>query len=461
MSKEHAQAVRKSDLYEYKGISKSLLERIAFLIVGTRKENEQGKPIGEPKPNEGFCTASQEVLAAMHGCSEREVGRQVQKFVRDGWLSIEEYRNEAGHRHYKYFMTAKQFKAIQARAMKKYPDDHEKAGYYIRTKSAKMRRDFKTVGGKTDDGSTVQAKSHDRLSGSLPTTSREALTTACAKPHDSESMNGLGTCVVLPSLIEEKMGCSGKTPEKPKPSDSLLQGKKEKTTPTPGAQENPTPAVRKTSTRVPRPAPPAPEHLEPAVTAKMKKLGFPEHVIAAITKMRDWSKALNNTTNLLSSYETLAMKPNGFASKMFDMWMPKRILSSGINDDCYDQGYEESVVAKNARPREERVAEEAMRWFCNLNEEKRHTIIEFPSTHSKTHFDAIKIEANQKQIVTAYLADLEERRRSEHERVMKLDREARARKAEIAEKAAHSGKPKVMATVAVGIPDESSGVDDI
>jgi hypothetical protein len=66
MAKEHAQAVRQSDLYEYKGISKSLLERIAYLIVGTRKEDERGHPIGEPKPNEGYCTASQEVLAAMH-----------------------------------------------------------------------------------------------------------------------------------------------------------------------------------------------------------------------------------------------------------------------------------------------------------------------------------------------------------------------------------------------------------
>lgn len=248
MSKEHAQAVRKSDLYEYKGISKSLLERIAYLIVGTRKENEQGKFIGEPKPNEGFCTASQEVLAAMHGCSEREVGRQVDKFVADGYLTRHEYRNEAGHRHYKYSMTAAQLKAIEKRAMKKYPDDHEKAGYYIRAKSTKMRRKYKTVGGKTDDGVTTNGaggKLHDRLSGTLPTTSREALTTACANPHDNESMNGLGTGVVLPSLIEEKMGCSEKTPEKSKPSDSPFQGKKEEPTPTPGAQDNTSPAGQK------------------------------------------------------------------------------------------------------------------------------------------------------------------------------------------------------------------------
>jgi hypothetical protein len=195
----------------------------------------------------------------------------------------------------------------------------------------------------------------------------------------------------------------------------------------------------------------------------MKKLGFPEAVVAQIQKMRDWSKALNNTSNVLSSYETLAMKPNNFAERMFAQWMPTRILSSafGYTDDCYDQGYEESIATKNARPKEERIAEEAMRWFCNLNGEKRHTIIEFPSTHSKTHFDAIKIEANQKQIVTAYLADLEDRRRSEHERVMKLDREARARKAEIAEKAARFGKPKPMVAAAARVPDNSFGVDGV
>ena len=438
MAKEHAQAVRKSDLYEYKGISKSLLERIAFLIVGARKEDERGKTIGEPKPNEGYCTASQQVLAAMHGCSEREVGRQVQKFVRDGWLSIEEYRNEAGHRHYKYFMTAKQLKAIQARAMKKYPDDHEKAGYYIRAKSAKMRRDFKTVGGKTDGGVTTNGaggKPHDRLSGSLPTTSREALTTACAKPHDNESMNGLGTGVVLPSLIEEKMGCSGKTPEKSKPSDSLFQGKKEEPTPTPGAQDNTSPAGAKTR-RGARPAPPPVELLEPRVVEKMVKLGFPAPVIAQIQKMKFWSEALNNTSNVLSSYESLCNNPNDFADRMFKMWMPKRILTAGgMGDDCYDQGWEESLAAKAAVPKEVRIQEEAISWFCSLcTDEKRHQICEF----SKTHWEAIKVEENKKLIAAAYLIYLEDRRREEHEDMMKKCRESAAKKAALEqERATH------------------------
>jgi hypothetical protein len=180
--------------------------------------------------------------------------------------------------------------------------------------------------------------------------------------------------------------------------------------------------------------------------------------------MREWSKALNNTTNLLSSYETLAMKPNGFASKMFDMWMPKRVLTSGgFEDDCYDQGYEESVTAKYAKPKEERIAEEAIPWFCNLKDEKQHSIIDFPQG-MKTYFAAVKIEANREQIAKAYVADLEDRRRAEHEHVMKLDREARARKAEIAEKAAQFGKPKTMVAAAARVPDNwfgADGVDDI
>ncbi len=231
-------------------------------------------------------------------------------------------------------------------------------------------------------------------------------------------------------------------PEKSKPKEdrnSLPQGKKEEPTPTPGAQDNTSPAGTKTR-RGARPAPPPVELLEPRVVEKMVKLGFPALVIAQIQKMRDWSKALNNTTNVLSSYETLCNKPNDFADRMFKMWMPKRILTAGgMGDDCYDQGWEESLVAKNAVPKEIRIREEAVSWFCNsCDDEKRHTICEFSRKHAKTYFDAIKVEENKKLIAAAYLADLEDRRREEHERVMKQCRESAARKAALEqERAAH------------------------
>ena len=263
----------------------------------------------------------------------------------------------------------------------------------------------------------------------------------------------------LPQPIKAEPLKAGANQSQPQETfTSSTQGKKGQPTPTPEAAGNTMPAGIKNQLRgSARPAPPSPDHLSPETAAKMLAVGFPQEVVTRITKMIDWSTALNNTSNVISSYETLALKPNAFASKMFDMWMPKRILS-GYGDDCYDQGYEESIMKENAKPREQRVAEAAMSWWGMLEDERRHKLVEFPETY-KSFLQAAK--DRKEEIVTAYLADLEDRRRAEHERVMKLDREAKLRKAGFAAKVAQVGKSKVLVAVAAGIPDEGSSVDDI
>lgn len=383
MAKEHAQAVRKSDLYEYKGISKSLLERIAYLIVGARKEDERGHPIGEPKPNEGYCTASQEVLAAMHGCSEREVGRQVDKFVKDGWLTRYEYRNEAGHRHYKYSMTPKQLKAIRAREMKKYPDDHEKAGYYIRAKNMKMKRDFHP--GKKLSGSrssthveptlnTVQTHDpHDSLSGSQTTTSRGGLTTACTKPHDKESVNGLSTGVVLPSLVE-KMGCSSEpTPRKTRrdASTSTKEGKK--------TQEAHDTSVRseknqrKGSARPPRMA-----AFKPEVESQFRAMGAPDLWFEAMAPLTGTIDMLNGENlcgcpfPVKSWATTAANHPEWKASQL---WVPK-VTESGDLEYSEANSLADQIILKRMNAsltEEERETNRAQWWWGNLEIPERET----------------------------------------------------------------------------------------
>jgi hypothetical protein len=133
MAKEQARLVRKSNLYEYKGISKSLLERIALLIIGPDKEGE------EPDPDAGWCVARQEVLASMHGCSREEVSRQILRFESDGWLTIDKKFDKNGHPKYRYTFTPKQLKAIEGRKMEFTTDEHGRT-HYIRASNPKMKR---------------------------------------------------------------------------------------------------------------------------------------------------------------------------------------------------------------------------------------------------------------------------------------------------------------------------------
>jgi hypothetical protein len=150
MSSEHARAVRQSNLYEHEGISKSLLERIALLI----RKSDEGE---EPDPLEGWCDASQDTLAAMHGCSREEVNRQATKFEQDGWLTIRRFRDGRGHKRCHYAMTPKQLESIQARKMEQ--DEH---GEYIRERDVSAVRGTKSRANLPAKGSKAKKPSDER-----------------------------------------------------------------------------------------------------------------------------------------------------------------------------------------------------------------------------------------------------------------------------------------------------------
>lgn len=170
MAKEHYNAVRESDLYEYGGTRKVLLTYIAGLIIGPREENAQGKPVGEPDKDEGWCVARQEILAAWVGCSPEEACRQIDEFVQDGWLTKEKFTDSYGHERCKYTITEPQLVKIIARKMKveekhgiKHPIRAKKPSQargpksrlnIVRPTSGKRshHKTVETVVGKTDDG---------------------------------------------------------------------------------------------------------------------------------------------------------------------------------------------------------------------------------------------------------------------------------------------------------------------
>src|SRR5437667_5355574 len=91
-----------SCLYEHKGIAKALLALIANLIIAEPEEDERGKPKTERDPDAGWCTATQDYLAANLGCSERDVRLWIAVFEDDGWLKKEAVRNKFGHVRNRY-----------------------------------------------------------------------------------------------------------------------------------------------------------------------------------------------------------------------------------------------------------------------------------------------------------------------------------------------------------------------
>jgi hypothetical protein len=71
MGFEQYLAVRDSNLYEYKGLTKSVLMTIAMLIINEPEEDERGKTKGKRDPDAGWCVAGQDYIAAALGMSTR------------------------------------------------------------------------------------------------------------------------------------------------------------------------------------------------------------------------------------------------------------------------------------------------------------------------------------------------------------------------------------------------------
>jgi hypothetical protein len=426
VAKEHAKAVRDSDLYEHGGLRKPLLEKIALLIIRPLEEKET-PPDWWRDDFVGWCVLPQERIAAELGCSVEQVCRNIALFVRDGWLTMDTYEAANGSEHNKYAITPAQMKKIRDRKMK--VDDR---GHFIRGRSESKSRKSK----QTSMDNLVWNKPLDTESKGLMTRSQEGGCVGVKGLLDTESIESSGN----PSFIGKKIAQKEKATPTPTPRENPAslrskEGKENQSQPR-ERQGNPIPAdgttpigeFRPAPPR--RPAPPPKTFLSKEVWDKLASFGCPSAVLAEVTKLEHWSKALNNTSNVVSSYETLALKPNGTATRMFKVWMPKRVLSGGFEDECYDQANEESILQERAKPKEERILKAARQWWNYLgmdNEEggdrRRHELIDFPVGY-RSHF-----KVPDEQVVAAYHKWMEDARREDHERVMKLDRDAKERKA--------------------------------
>ena len=181
----------------------------------------------------------------------------------------------------------------------------------------------------------------------------------------------------LPQLIKSeplKAGASqnpNQNPNQNQPQDfdSFTQGKKGQATPTPGAAGNPSLPVEKPVIKVPRPAPPPKSFLLPEARAKLESFGCPAPALDEITKLHGWSKALNATSNVIAAYETMAMRENAFATKMYKLWMPKRVTGFvGIEGDDSDfvmptQAERERTQSEAALPPDIRELKAAKHWW--------------------------------------------------------------------------------------------------
>lgn len=311
MSGKHARAVRKSDLYEYCGISKSLLERIALLIIGPAKDGQK------PDPDEGWCVASQDTLAAMHGCSPDEVSRQVAEFEKGGWLTVKRFRDGYGHKRCHYAITPEQLEKIKAREMRKYPEGHLREGEYIRAKMPQKRRGEKSLANlKKGSGSSGSAQCHahvtpippsDKLSSSQPTSCPQASRQTVGKPADNLSGNGLSFIRSSQKKNHTSLG----------DFRSSCRRKKEQATAQVAAPPA-TPAIVET-----RSGGAAAGLLHEETVAALRHAGCPDSVVSELGKFKHYSQRLNSTTNVLSCYMTLMSAPNHTAKNFAAMWMPE------------------------------------------------------------------------------------------------------------------------------------------
>jgi hypothetical protein len=157
-------AVLDSDLYEYAGTTKSILARIAHLIIAPPEEGPDGKPLREPDPDEGFCTASQEYLACQLGLSESKIRKAVRLFEKDGWIATTKWRDKYGD-HCKYALAPGAWDRLVAR--KRVRDEQ---GEYVRERQVNMERHPREgrFTRRDDAGETRVTSGSDNSPGYLP-----------------------------------------------------------------------------------------------------------------------------------------------------------------------------------------------------------------------------------------------------------------------------------------------------
>jgi hypothetical protein len=90
--------VGNSILYDYNRGVRATLKEIAFMTSNGRKKPE-GSHFDE---YEGWCWASQIVLAERVGCSERQIAYDVEQFLADGVIETRTWHDRWGHPHREY-----------------------------------------------------------------------------------------------------------------------------------------------------------------------------------------------------------------------------------------------------------------------------------------------------------------------------------------------------------------------
>jgi hypothetical protein len=241
MAWEEYMLVRDSDLYELKRLAKPLLAQIALLVIGAPEIRPDGKPVSEPDPDEGWCVATQDYLAAALGCSDDEAQELIAMFERDGWLRVKRFRDKRGHKRNHYALLRQE--EIKARKMKK-----DESGHFVRLKNPKMARANRGTAGRFTTGkSNAKRQVAVRPNGKLP----HSQTANSGKPNgylpESEGFRGKaeGSSVCINARIPSER--AGETPATPK------------TQHTPAKLTKHTPVPVKNPETIPNSAPPLPD----------------------------------------------------------------------------------------------------------------------------------------------------------------------------------------------------------
>lgn len=406
MAKEHAKAVRDSDLYEHGGLRKPLLEKIALLIIRPLEENET-PPDWWRDDFVGWCVLPQERIAAELGCSVEQVCRNIALFVKDGWVTIDTYEAADGSEHNKYAITPVQMKEIRNRKMK--VDDRR---HFIRGRSERKSRKSKktsmdnlvwsrTTVGKTDAGVSDCGEPIDTQSKGLMTRSQEGGCVGVKGLLDTESIESSGN----PSFIGKKIAQKEKATPTPRENPASLPTKerKENQSQPRERQGNPIPAGKTTPVaKVPRP--PRVAAFKPEVESQFRAAGAPDLWFEAMAPLTDTIDMLNGETLCgcpypVKSWLTISLNhPNWKASQL---WVPK-ITESG--DIAYSEANSLADQIFFRRMNEkmtdaEREVNRARFWWGKFTLEQMFAII--PHDTWTTHKDGIAI-ASEAAILGAY-----------------------------------------------------------
>jgi hypothetical protein len=310
MSKRHWDAVRKSNLYELKGLAKPLLCNIAYLIIDPPEEGEES--VFAPDQI-GWCIASSDYLAANMGCNPKALRGLMRMFVDDEWLTAKPFRDARGYKHVYYTITDGQLKAIVAQEMKK-----DENGDFVRAKNPNMSR-------KDNINSQSNWSNLDhKESTSLTTSSVQAKPQVVSKLDHKKSQ--YKTMHSLPSsdLGEEKSKTKSTDKSKTSQLRSLGQGtegnqdKAESTAIHTPVSPIETPPVAVAPLYVPWP-------LKQAVVEDFLKMGCPQEALDDLQRWKHCVSALNNNEmNPFKAYATMAVKDNKRFGKL---WMPHYLLT--------------------------------------------------------------------------------------------------------------------------------------